>query len=49
MNTGIAVAFAATGMYPDLKPVTFDITSWMGTQGLLNADWTTEWFYNSGD
>lgn len=34
-----------TGMKPDLKPVTFDMTVLMGAQGEEKADWTTEWFY----
>lgn len=40
-KTGIVFV---TGMKPDLKPVTFDMTVLMGAQGELNADWTTEWF-----
>jgi hypothetical protein len=28
-----------------LKPVTFDMTVFMGSQGEEKADWTTEWFY----
>lgn len=36
-----------TGMKPDLKPVTFDMTVLMGAQGEEKADWTTEWFYHN--
>lgn len=36
-----------TGMKPDLKPVTLDMTVLMGTQGEEKADWTTEWFLNT--
>lgn len=36
---------SVTGMKPDRKPVTFDMTVLMGAQGELKADWTTEWFY----
>lgn len=44
VNTGILVAGSDTGIYPDLNPVTLDITEFIGSQGELNADWTTEWF-----
>lgn len=38
VNTGIEVALAATGMNPDLKPVTFDMTVLIGAHGELKAD-----------
>lgn len=41
-KTGIVFV---TGMKPERKPVTFDMTLLIGTQGELKADWTTEWFY----
>jgi hypothetical protein len=37
-------AFAATGMKPDLMPVTFDMMLLIGTQGLPNVDCVTVWF-----
>jgi hypothetical protein len=42
VKTGILVAGSDTGIYPDLNPVTLDITEFIGSQGELNADWTTE-------
>jgi hypothetical protein len=38
-KTGI---LSVTGMKPDRKPVTFDMTVLMGLQGEAKADWTTE-------
>lgn len=43
-KTGMFIAFGATGMKPDLIPVTFDMTLLMGTQGLPNVDCVTVWF-----
>jgi hypothetical protein len=34
----------ATGMKPDLMPVTFGMIWLMGTQGLSNVDCVTVWF-----
>jgi hypothetical protein len=42
VKTGTLVVDSDTGMYPDLNPVTLDITEFIGSQGELNADWTTE-------
>jgi hypothetical protein len=38
VNTGTEVASAATGMNPDLKPVTLDMTVLIGAHGALKAD-----------
>jgi hypothetical protein len=43
-KTGMLLAPAATGMKPDLIPVTFDMMLLMGTQGLAKVDCVTVWF-----
>ena len=42
VNPGFMGASGFVGMYPEKKPVTFDITLLMGSQGFVNAACTTE-------
>lgn len=48
VKTGRTVALGAIGMKPENRPVTLGMMLLMGTQGLSNVDWTTEWFCGSG-
>jgi hypothetical protein len=45
VQAGSSVALAATGTYPELKPIAPEDAFMRGVQGAPNDDCVTEWFF----